>query len=321
MTDDQMARYDIHERHDFFEYVRVTDSVPAPRRDRIDVALLDMNHLWPNLGHDSLVHIVLQTAAEMKDELRGAKVRVLSFDVRYRDQVPEPGRFRIHIGTGGPGHLDPRLNDGASQWSQGVNETGQWEAPLFRLFDEILGDESASMLAVCHSFGLVCRWSGIARPVLREEKSSGLRINRLSREAMRHPWFEQFAGELPDRQHFHVVDNRLFDLMLESAGKAMPLAFEAEGSSALTMVELARDASGTMPRFLAFNHHPEIIDRDHVLQVLDAKRQHGDVDQQWYDERAATLMELFGEKERQSRLTSEYTLCAPLRFHLRRQLG
>lgn len=316
-----MKRYDIHQPHDFFEYVRVTGSVPAPRHDRIDVALLDMNHLWPNLGHDSLVHIVLETAESMKDELRGVKVRVLSFDVRYRDQVPEPRRFRIHIGTGGPGHLDPRLNDGASEWSQGVNETGEWEAPLFRLFDEILADESASMLAVCHSFGLVCRWSGIAKPVLRTEKSSGLRINRLSREALRHPWFEQFAGELPDRQHFHVVDNRLFDLVLEDAGKALPLAFEAEGSSALTMVELARDASGTMPRFLAFNHHPEIVDREHVLQVLDEKREHGEVDQQWYDERVGTMMELFGEKERQSRLTSEYTLFAPLRFHLRRELG
>ena len=315
-----MHRYDIHEEHDFFEYVRVDGSVPPPRADRIDVALLDMNHLWPNLGHDSLVHIVLETAESLRDELAGKKVRVLSFDVRYRDQVPEPGRFRIHIGTGGPGHLDPRLNDGASEWSQGVDETGAWEAPLFHLFDEIVADESASMLAVCHSFGLVCRWSGIARPVLRTEKSSGLRINRLSREAMGHPWFQQFASELPDRQHFHVVDNRLFDLILEHAGKSMPLAFEAAGSSALTMVELARDRSGTMPRFLAFNHHPEIVDREHVLRVLDQKLAHQEVNQQWYDERHQTMLDLFGEKERLSRLTSEYTLMAPLRFHLSQAL-
>jgi hypothetical protein len=317
-----MKRYDIHHPQPFFEYVRVNGSVPAAQRDRIDVALLDMNHLWPNLGHDSLVHIVLEAAESLQGELAraGAKVRVLSFDVRYRDQVPEPGRFRIHIGTGGPGHLDPRLNDGATEWSQGVRETGAWESPLFRLFDHILGNDSSSMIAVCHSFGLVCRWSGIARPVLRTEKSSGLRINRLSREALRHPFFARFARDLPDHQHFHVVDNRLFDLILVDAGKAMPIAFEAEGSTALTMVELARDQSGEMPRFLAFNHHPEIVDREHVLQVLDEKRAHGEVDQQWYDERVNTMMELFGEKERQSRLTSEYTLFAPLRFHLARAL-
>lgn len=315
-----MKSLDIHEQHPFFEYARVNGSVPAPRADRIDVALLDMNHLWPNLGHDALVHVVLDAAEALREELGGVKVRVLSFDVRYRNQVPEPGRFRIHIGTGGPGHLDPRMNDGVTEWSQGVDETGEWEAPLFRLFDEILADESAAMIAVCHSFGLVCRWSGIATPVLRTEKSSGLRINRLSREAMQHPWFEQFARDLPDHQHFHVVDNRLFDLILENPRRAMPLAFEAEGRSALTMVELARDPSGAMPRFLAYNHHPEIVDREHVLHVLDEKRAHGEVDQQWYDERVKTMQELFGEKERLSRMTSHYTLFEPLRFHLRQML-
>jgi hypothetical protein len=234
--------------------------------------------------------------------------------------VPEPGRFSIFIGTGGPGHLDPRLNDGESEFSQGVNETGEWEEPLFHLFDEILADPDAAMIGVCHSFGLICRWSGVARPVAREEKSSGLRINRLSREALRHPWFERFASELADHQHFHVVDNRLFDLILEDAGKMMPVAFEAEGSTALTMVEIARDATGLMPRILAFNHHPEIMDREHVLQVLDEKRAHHEVDDQWYEERASTLTQLFGEKERQSRLTSQYTLIEPLRFHLERAI-
>ena len=47
-----MPRRDIHDTYGFFEYVRVTDSEPPPDRDRIDVAILDMNHAWPNLGHD-----------------------------------------------------------------------------------------------------------------------------------------------------------------------------------------------------------------------------------------------------------------------------
>jgi hypothetical protein len=135
---------------------------------------------------------------------------------------------------------------------------------------------------------------------------------------MKHPWFEQFAGALPDGQHFRVVDNRLFDLVLESAGKILPIAFDAEGSS-LTMVELARDSGGTMPRFLGVNHHPEIIDREHIMQVLDEKLAHGEVTDQWYGERTTTMRDLFrGENERQSRLTSHYTLLAPLRFHLER---
>jgi len=321
-----MKHFDIHEPHDFFEYVRVSDSVPAAERGRIDVALLDMNHSWPNVGHDALVHLVLELAEERRAELQklGAKVRLLSFDVRQRNRVPESpnGRFQIYIGTGGPGHLDPRLNDGVNEFSQGVTETAEWEKPLFNLFDDILASRTAAMFAVCHSFGLVCRWAGIARPELRPEKSSGMPLNRLSREAMRHPWFEQFARSLPDHQHFRVVDNRLFDLILEDSAKSLPIAFEAAGSTALTMVELARDEEGTMPRFFGMNHHPEIVDRDHIMQVLDEKRAHGEVSDQWYEERAVTMRDLFrGEQERQSRLTSHYTLMEPLRHQLARVIG
>jgi hypothetical protein len=319
-----MQRYDIHEPHDFFEYVRLDDdSQPPARRDCVDVALLDMNHSWPNVGHDALVHVVLDAAFSLREELArtNTKVRVISYDVRRRNVLPDSpnGRFRLYIGTGGPGHLDPRLNDGKHEWSQGVDETADWEAPLFRLYDDILSDESATMLAVCHSFGLVCRWAGIAKPVLRDEKSSGMPLNRLSREAMQHPWFSQFARELPDRQHFRVVDNRLFDLILENTRTSVPIAFEAAGSTALTMVELARSRDGDMPRFLGVNHHPEIVDREHIMQVLDEKRAHGEVSDQWYEERAVTLRDLFrDEQERQSRLTSHYTLLEPLRHNLAR---
>jgi len=319
-----MPIHDIYATPPLFEYVRLEDdSLPEARRDCIDVALLDMNHAWPNVGHDALVRVVLKAADGLRDELerRAMKVRVLSYDVRQRNVVPASpnGRFQIYIGTGGPGHLDPRLNDGTNEWSQGVAETAAWETPLFRLFDDVLADRAAAMIAVCHSFGLVCRWSGVATPVLRDEKSSGMPLNRLSREGMQHPWFQQFAHELPDHQHFRVVDNRFFDLILDRPGKSHPIAFEAGGSTALTMIELARDAGGEMPRFLGVNHHPEIVDRDHIMQVLDEKRAHGEVSDQWYDERATTMRDLFhGENERQSRLTSRYTLIEPLRFHLAR---
>jgi hypothetical protein len=303
-----MKGRDIHETHDFFEYIRLEDSVPAADKGCIDVVLLDMNHEWPNVGHDSIVHVVLEAAETYRRELveQGRKVRVLSFDVRHRLMIPESpnGRFRVYLGTGGPGHLDPRLNDGQTEWSQGINETDAWEAPLFRLYDDILADEQASMFAICHSFGLVCRWSGVARPELRAEKSSGMPLNSLSDEAIAHPCFR-------------VVDNRLFDLVLQTPGKGLPIAYESDGSAGLTMIELARDAGGAMPRFLGVNHHPEIIDRDHIMQVLEEKRSHGEVGEKWYRERVSMMRDLFqGELERQSRVTSRYTLIEPLRFQL-----
>jgi hypothetical protein len=316
-----MTRRDIHGLYDFFEYVRAGDSVPAVDRNRIDIAVLDMNHSWPNVGHDSVIHAILEAAEASRDALieAGVKVRAISFDVRRRATLPAKpdGRFTLYVGTGGPGHLDPRLNDGISEWAQGVVEQPTWEAPLFRLFDSIFKHPKAALIGICHTFGLMCRWTGMARPVFREAKSSGLLSNVLSEAGMQHPWFSRFANELPDHRHYRVIDNRFFDLMLDDACGADCLAFENDDSAALTMLEFARGADGRMPRVFGMNHHPEIIDREHVLEVLDEKRAHGEVSERWYRERADTMTDLLqGENERQSRLTSEFTFLAPLRYYV-----
>lgn len=315
-----MIRRDIHDVHDFFEYVRL-GTVPARGREYIDIALLDMNHSWPNMGHDSLVHLVLELAEEYQETLleAGLKVRVISFDVRRGLQIPEPpDRFQLYIGTGGPGYLDPRLNDGISEFSQGISESAEWEAPLFALFDRILEDPDAALFGVCHSFGLMCRWSGAAHSELRLEKSSGMPTNILSPAGMEHPWFGQFANALPDHQHYRVIDNRLFDLVADRTSSFTNIAYESEANlEGVTMIEFARDREGQMPRILGVNHHPEIIDREHLLCILDEKRAHGEVTEQWYDERLQTLeIEMRGEGARQSRLTSHFTLIAPIRYQL-----
>ena len=316
-----MTRPDIHKSSDFFEYVRLTESEPPPHRDRIDIAILDMNHSWPNVGHDSIVHAVLEAAQPLRDPLvaAGAKVRVLSYDVRRTLRVPPSpnGRFQLYIGTGGPGHLDPRENDGINEASQGIVESAAWEAPLFRLYDDIAAHESAVLLGVCHTFGLMCRWSGAARVQRRAEKSSGMPENVLSKSGASHPWFSQFASQLSDGRHFRVVDNRLFDLIADSSSPASIIARQDETSDGVTMIEFACTADG-MPRILGVNHHPEIVDREHIMTVLDQKRAHGEVSEAWYRERVVTLRDLFNHYERDSRLTSEYTLLGPLRFHLGR---
>src|SRR5439155_18717032 len=144
-------------------------------------------------------------AEELREEIVRArlKVRVISHDVRRRLQIPHSpnGRFQLYIGTGGPGHLDPRENDGRKPFSQGISESSAWEAPLFKLYDSILGDEYAALIGGCHSFGVLCRWWGVARVAFRPEKSNGMPMNALSSEALSHPWFSQFAEQLPDRRH------------------------------------------------------------------------------------------------------------------------
>lgn len=319
-----MKRRDIHQKHDFFEYVRLDgDTLPAADPAKLDVAILDMNHSWPNVGHDAIVHAVLEAAEEVRDALTssGRVIRAISFDVRRRHEIPPSpnGRFRLYVGTGGPGHLDPRENDGEQFWAQGIRETADWEAPLFRLFDAIAKNESSALLAVCHSFGLLCRWSGAAHPEMREKKSTGMPSNYLSDEATRHPWFSRFSERLDDHRHFRVLDNRLFDLVAAPSPSVTPLAFESEKERVLTMVEVATDGTSGIPRIFGANHHPEIIDREHIIAVLQEKLAHGEVSATWYEERAGTMTNLFqGEQERQSRLTSEYTLLGLLRHHVAR---
>ena len=323
-----------------FEYVRVErpEDLPPPDPRIVDVAVLDMNHGWPNLGHDCIVHALLDTACGLLPiaEETGVRVRALSFDVRRSQQIPElpGGRFVLYVGTGGPGHIDPYANDGVSPESQGIAEDPSWQAPLFRLFDAIVDDPEAALLAVCHTFGVMCHWSGAAEPVLRGPekggKSTGVLENVLDPEARGHPWFRRFGEELADGR-LRVMDNRLFDLIPRNGhlpAGALPIGWETLGvggppGDAVTMIEFARDGGGLMPRVFGVNHHPEIIvNRAGQIAILEQKVERGEVTAQWAAERREILFrdDLDAGSEELLQLTSEYTLLRPLRFHLQRQV-
>lgn len=323
-----------------FRYHRVLrpEDVPPPDPHAIDVAVLDMNHGWPNLGHDSLIHAIREVGCDLIPLLEGTGFffRALSFEVRQKQMLPEPagGRFAVYVGTGGPGHPDPRLNDGVREGCQGIIENPAWEKPFFELLDSIRRDPDTALLAICHTFEVICRWSRIAEPVLRGHekggKSSGVLENILTPAAREHPWFSRFAADLPDGGRLRVVDSRLFDMVPLPGGLRngyTPIAYEAvrvggPPGDALTMVELARDHGGLMPRIFAVNHHPEIVNRTRERMILDQKFARGDVSVEWYQERARTLAQRYpGEdSERLLHLTSDYTFLAPLQFHLYRQL-
>ncbi|HVT03973.1 MAG TPA: hypothetical protein VHL58_11450 [Thermoanaerobaculia bacterium] len=299
----------------------------------VDVAILDMNHGWPNVGHDAIVHSLREMAERLTPALEkaGLIIRALSYDVRRAGMLPEtPGRqFSLYIGTGGPGHLDPRENDGSSDGTQGIKEDPSWEAPLFGLFQGVLDNDESSLFAVCHTFGIICRWTGAAEPALRGEdkggKSTGIVENILTPEALEHPFFSLYAAELPDHRHLRVIDNRLYDLIPGATipSYITPVGFEtnqlgAQGE-ALTMMELARDRGGIMPRFFAVNHHPEILDRQYIVGIIEAKFARGEVTEQWYQERIQTLRETIeGDFDFFVRLTSSFTFLLPIEFQLTR---
>jgi hypothetical protein len=318
------------------EWVRRSSDVPPTDRRVIDVAILDMHHDWPNLGHDSIVRAVEEIAHDLRPllEAAGMRIRTLSYDVRRSLMIPQaPGdRHLLYVGTGGPGHIDPRRNDGVSDGTQGIREDASWERPLFRLFDAIQSDQRAVLLAVCHTFGVLCRWAGVARPVLRGVdkggKSSGVRENALTAAAVDHPWFARLAAQLRDGRHVRILDSRLFDLIPESphfpAG-VLPIGHDVDPrdrseGEAVTMLEFARDGEGTLPRVFAVNHHPEVRDVRRQMHLLNRKLARGEVTREWYDERARALRQMHATAESQAELmlTSQYTLLAPLRYHLYR---
>ena len=320
-----------------FRFARVerADDVPAPEPHVVDVALLDMHHGWPNLGHEALVDVVQSAVCDMREELvpAGLSVRVLSYDVRRGRVLPEHpgGRHALYVGTGGPGHLDPLLNDGRDG-SQGIIEDPAWEGPLFALFDAIRDDPGASLIAVCHSFGVMCRWLGVAGAVLRGPerggKSVGVRYNELLPAGQAHPWFSRFADGLKDGTRFPVLDNRLYDLVATGATPAgvQVLAVDCDNNGAptdaVTMVEVTDGRSDGMPRILGVNHHPEIVNRQRQIALLEKKRARGGVNETWFNERWAVLTEQVDDDgaDHLLHLTSNYTLMGPVRAALAREV-
>jgi hypothetical protein len=322
-----------------FLYVRADRpaEVPPPHPSIVDVFVLDMNHGWPNLGHDAIVMAVRTAACAVADMLRaaGLRVRVVSCDVRRGFVIPRlpDARGGLYVGTGGPGHIDPAMNDGGDA-AQGIVESPAWESPLFTLFDAIRAHPDAALIGVCHTFGVMSRWLGVADPVLRGSekggKSAGIVDSVLTQASAAHPWFVGLARVAGERGRIRVLDSRLYDLVPRTsiASIVTPLSFEAPAGGdgpgeAVTMWEAARDRTGVMPRVFGVNHHPEIVDRARALTILWQKRSRGEVSHDWYRERANAMAETLRDDatDRGLDVTSRYTLYGPVRYHLERQIG
>ncbi|HEX5854569.1 MAG TPA: hypothetical protein VFZ57_03035 [Thermoanaerobaculia bacterium] len=315
-------------------YVRVNSAAeePPPERGLVDVAVLDMHHGYANLGHASIVESLLNYAHEARQRRAGTPaVRVISYDVRRGLAVPSfPARFPLVVGSGGPGALDPRENDGVSAGSQGILEKPEWEAPLFRFFDGVLASTDTAMLGICHSFGVLARWGRVARAVLRGPerggKSAGIVTNFLTDDAWAHPFFGDYFAENGGPE-VKVLDSRLFDLLPTGWGGARPLGFDCDRpgagrGEAVTMFEFARMEGGTIPRIWGVNHHPEIGDVGLQRERLERLWANGGVSGAWYHERLAALdaWNASAATEQGLQRTTRWTFEKPLRIHLERAL-
>jgi len=307
----------IHPREARFEVLRVEApaDIPPVSVRVFDVALLDMNHGYANVGHDAIVALVRDASLALDDELArtDARVRVLSYAVRDKLMVPDhtSGRHRLYLGTGGPGHLDPRRNT-AEHGAQEILEDPSWELPLWRLFEAIAADDDAALFGVCHTFGLLCRWSGVAEAVLRGPAKggamSGVGTNVLTPQAIEHPWFAPLA-HAPGHAKVPVLDSRYYDLIPSSQqfpGGTTPIAFEASHQhdgpgEALTMLEIARESDGSAPRIFGVNSHPEIGSSERVREILERLLASGQITPEVYAQRS-TLLPILHDVHRDQRL-------------------
>ena len=222
--------------HGGCDYVRVErdGDLPAADPEVIDVAVLDMHHGWPNLGHDAIVHGVQNAVCDLQPALAAAGLRVpralLRRAARRADSrgARRPARdLRRHRRARAPRSDEERRRRRRARRASARIRAGKRR--LFAPVRRIRADDDAALLAVCHTFGVMCRWLGVADAVLRGPekggKSAGILENVLTPEAAAHPWFGLLARELPDRRRLRILDNRLYDLIPHAdaaAGAASP---------------------------------------------------------------------------------------------------
>ncbi|MBK9372230.1 MAG: hypothetical protein IPN03_00440 [Holophagales bacterium] len=328
--DDRLPLFVVEDPRVRYARVERPGDEPPAVRSLLDVAVLDMHHGFANLGHASVVDRLMRIGQEERRRLgAGAPgVRVVSYDVRLGGAVPtSASRFALVVGTGGPGALDPRENDGVSPYAQGILEDPSWEAPLWRFFDAVRGNPSTALLGICHTFGLLARWAGFGEAAprsARKGKSAGVVTNLLTDEARRHAWFKGLYHASAGGR-IQVLDSRLFDILPTGKTGIEVLAHEAspegERGEAITMAEVERFADGR-PRIWAVNHHPEIGDageqRARLLRIA-ASRQ---LSESWLGERIQALEAWNASEaaERRLQITTSYTFEEPVRAILSRGL-
>ena len=135
------------------EYVRVTEAADLPPAHPrvIDVPVLDMNHGWPNLGHDSIVHAVhgrgLRPPRRSFVEVGLTRPRAL---VRRAAHRHDPGGAAAATPStsapAGPA-TSIRRRTTAARAARASARTPSWEPPLFELFDAIRAHEDAALVS------------------------------------------------------------------------------------------------------------------------------------------------------------------------------
>ncbi|MDQ1161926.1 GMP synthase-like glutamine amidotransferase [Chryseobacterium sp. SORGH_AS 447] len=159
----------------------------------IRMALLDMNNNQVNQGFKNIKEIS-ETFQQSTEE----EVSIETFDVRFKNEMPEIENFDIFISSGGPG--DPH------------REGLEWEDRFAAFLDEIFeynqcNDRKKYVFLICHSFQLASIHWKLGTINRRKSYSFGIMPVHKTEEGEQEFLFKN----LPDP--FYAVDSRAFQFI------------------------------------------------------------------------------------------------------------
>jgi homoserine O-succinyltransferase len=195
--------------------MRIFAPMPGINKDKIRVAVLDLNEGHPNQGIRCISDIL--TAYGTQNDL---PIEYNLFDVRILNQVPGLD-YDIYISSGGPG--SPLESEG-SKWEQSYFE---WISKVVEYNNSPDNIHKKHVLFICHSFQLACRYFGVGQVSKRKSTSFGVFPIHVIPEGKDEPVFSGLSDT------FYAVDSRDYQVIdpnpeqLEKMGGTI-LAIEKE---------------------------------------------------------------------------------------------
>ncbi|OVE56677.1 type 1 glutamine amidotransferase [Chryseobacterium mucoviscidosis] len=160
----------------------------------IRIALLDMNNNHVNQGFKNIKEI----SEAFKKSCIQEKVSIETFDVRFKNEMPNVEDFDIFISSGGPG--DPH------------REGLEWEDKFAQFLDNVFehnqySDDKKYLFLICHSFQLASIHWKLGNICKRKSYSFGVMPVHKTEEAEQEFLFKN----LPDP--FYAVDSRAYQFI------------------------------------------------------------------------------------------------------------
>jgi GMP synthase-like glutamine amidotransferase len=204
-------------------------------KERVKLAILDMNNAEPNQGLRCVTEIVQSFSEDLDYQI---------FDVRAKQELPDTS-FDIYISSGGPGSP---LEEGA--WRQPYLDLMQslWD------FNKTSSEQKKSVFFICYSFQVICDYFQLGEIKPRRSTSFGILQVHQTKKGHTDPIFEGLTDP------FYAVDSRDWQLI-----QPRLTVFKKHGATILSLekirthIELERAIMAVRfsDEFVGTQFHPE----------------------------------------------------------------